>query len=82
MKIDKRQLADKFTEIVAIRLDRYAQREEGIWPPDTNTDRWHERYRGTPFDKLPPYTVELNRFKHEVDYFVADLMRVVGESSL
>ena len=73
----KRKLAEKFTEIVAMRLDVYTQREAGVWPPHTELNRWRERYMGN--QNLPSPFVELNTFRNEVDNFVASLMSVVDD---
>ena len=75
--MDKRRLHDVFTEIVAIRLDTYEQRLNGIWPPDTNLDRWKHRYFGISEKDLPPYTVEINHFRIEVQNFVSMLIQAV-----
>lgn len=72
--IDLRQLSEKFTEIVALRLDLWEQRNDGVWPPYTDLNRYKARYIGTPKNQLPPYTVEINLFKTEVDQFVSMLM--------
>lgn len=77
--MNKAKLAEKFTEIVAIRLDVFDQRKDGVWPPNTDLDRWRRRYLGTPKDELPPYTIEINHFKIEVDEFVAMLMRAIDD---
>ena len=78
--MNKAKLAEKFTEIVAIRLDVFDQRRDGTWPPDTALGRWERRYQGTPKEKLPPYAIELNHFKAEVDEFVAMLMRAIDDT--
>ena len=78
--MDKAKLADSFREIVAIRLDVFDQRRDGVWPPNTDINRWRRRYLGTPKNELPPYTVEFNHFKIEVDEFVSMLMRAVDDA--
>lgn len=80
MGINKSELANKFTEIVAIRLDVFDQRKDGIWPPNTDLNRWEKRYKGTPSSELPPYCIEINHFKIEVDEFVSLLMQAVSVS--
>lgn len=80
--MDKQKLFNKFTEIVAIRLHAFDQINKGVLPPESRTAGWRERYLGTPQDKLPPYTVELNNFKLEVDNFVIMLMQAVTETQL
>ena len=77
----KHELVEKFTEIVAVRLDVLEQRLLGTWPPNTDIGRGVRRYAGTPLDRLPPYTVEINHFKNEVDQFVAMLMRAVDDAA-
>lgn len=77
--MNKARLAEKFTEIVAIRLDVFDQRKDGVWPPDTDLGRWKRRYIGTPKDELPPYKIELNHFKIEVDEFVSMLMLAIND---
>ena len=72
--MNKVEIADKFTEIVAIRLDVFDQRKDGIWPPKTDFERWRKRYNGIPKEDLPPYTIVMNHFKTEVDEFVSMLM--------
>lgn len=78
MDINKSELADKFREIVAIRLDVFDQIKDGIWPPNTDLKRWQKRYKGTPANELPPYCIEINHFKIEVDEFVSMLMQAVS----
>ncbi len=75
--MNKQHLLNDFTEIVAIRLDAFDQRYQGIWPPHTDLQRWKDRYRGIPKEALPPFTIEINHFKIEVDEFVAMLIRAV-----
>jgi hypothetical protein len=75
----KDKLADRFTEIVAMRLHAIDQMQNGVMPPNSVTKGYIERYRGIPIDQLPPYTVELNTFKIEVDQFVAMLMQAVDD---
>lgn len=77
---DLRKIKDKFTEIVAIRLDVFDQRKDGVWPPNTDLERWRRRYIGTPPDERPPYTIEINHFRIEVDEFVAMLMSALEET--
>lgn len=77
---DLRKIKDKFTEIVAVRLDVFDQRKDGIWPPHTNLERCKRRYNGTPFDERPPYTIEINHFRIEIDEFVAMLMSALEET--
>ncbi len=77
--MNKAKLADKFTEIVAIRLDVFDQRKNGVWPPNTDLERWKRRYLGTPKNELPPYMIEINLFRIEVDEFVAMLMRAIDD---
>ena len=78
--MNKKKLANSFTEIVALRMDAWEQRNDGIWPPNTDLDRYKRRYRGIPKEDLPPYTIEINHFRTEVDDFVAMLMNAVDES--
>lgn len=78
-KMDKTKLASKFTEIVAMRLHAIDQMNNGVIPPNSVTNGHMERYRGTPVEKLPPYTVELNNFKIEVDQFVAMLIQAIDD---
>ena len=74
--IDRQELRDRFTEIVAIRLDVDEQREQGVYPPRTDLDRWRRRY----FAPKPPYPfVVLNTFENKVDEFVSHLMLTVSE---
>ena len=75
----KDKLAAKFTEIVAIRLHAIDQMRNGVTPPNSVTKGYMERYIGTPKDKLPPFTVELNGFKAEVDQFVSMLMQAIKD---
>lgn len=79
--MNKRKLAESFTEIVAMRLHAFDQLNKGVVPPNSVTAGFRERYRGTPQELLPPYTVELNHFKYEVDNFVSMLLRAVDEAS-
>ena len=76
--MNKSKLAEKFTEIVAMRLDALDQRVESVWPPYTDLGRWKRRYLGRP--NLPAPYVEFNTFKTEVDQFVAMLMSAVDDS--
>lgn len=73
-------LVDKLTKIVAIRMDIFDQRRDGVWPPNTDLNRWRDRYRGTPKYMLPKYTVELNHFRTEVDEFVAHIILAINET--
>ncbi len=75
----KDKLAEKFTEIVAMRLHAIDQMNNGVMPPNSVTSGYMERYRGTPQEQIPPYTVELNNFKIEVDQFVSMLMQAVDD---
>lgn len=77
--MNKRKIADKFTEIVAMRLHAFDQLNSGVMPPNSVTKGWLERYKGTPQEELPPYTVELNNFKYEVDNFVSMLMQAIDD---
>ena len=74
---DYRKIHDSFIEIVAMRLHAIDQIKSGVLPPSSVTEGWRERYRGTPEKDLPPYMVEINHFKYEVDNFVAMLMQAV-----
>jgi hypothetical protein len=78
LNMDKSELSKRFTEIVAMRLHAFDQLKNGVTPPNSVTSGWLERYRGTPQEDLPPYTVELNSFKWEVDNFVAMLMQAIN----
>jgi hypothetical protein len=73
----RRLLAEKFTRIVAMRLHTIDQMNKGITPPNSVTKGYIERYRGIPQENLPPYVIEINNFKLEVDEFVAMLMQAV-----
>ena len=75
----KDKLASEFTKIVAMRLHAIDQMNNGVMPPSSVTKGYMERYTGTPQDRLPPFTIELNGFKVEVDQFVAMLMQAVCE---
>ncbi len=77
--MNKNKLAAEFTEIVAMRIHSIDQMRAGIMPGSSVTEGWRERYMGTPKDQLPPYTVELNHFKTEVDQFVSMLMQAVDD---
>lgn len=71
------KLHSYFVEIVAASLHAFDQINKGVRPPDSVTAGWRERYRGTPPEDLPPYTVELNHFQNEVDSLVAMLVHAV-----
>lgn len=78
---DYLDIYNKFIEIVAMRLHSIDQINSGVMPPNSVTGGWIERYRGTPQSRLPPYTtLEINRFRIEVDSFAAMLMQVVTDS--
>lgn len=77
--INKTKLANKFTEIVAIHLNVFDQRKDGVWPPNTDLARWKRRYHGIPKEELPPYTEEINSFRIEVDEFVETLVRAIDD---
>ncbi len=77
--MNKRDLSNKFTEIVAMRLHAFDQVNNGVLPPQSVTDGFWERYLGTPQEDLPPSTVELNNFKTEVDSFVVMLMQAIDD---
>ena len=77
--MDKSKLAKNFTEIVAMRLHALDQLNNGVLPPSSVTAGWRERYQGTQQEYLPPYTVELNNFKYEVDNFVSMLMLAIDD---
>lgn len=72
--MNNHKIREKFTQIVALNLDVYSQRIEGVYPPKTDLERWRSKYIGTPEELLPPYTIEINHFKREVDQFVSMLM--------
>ena len=78
--MNKQKISSKFTEIVAMRLNAIDQQYNGARPLGPVTDGWRERYTGIPQEQLPPYTVELNTFRTEVDNFVAMLMRVLSDT--
>ena len=77
--MNKKKLADDFTEIVAMRIHARDQMSNGVMPPYSVTKGWRRRYTGTPPDQLPPNTVEINHFKTEVDQFVSMLMQAVDD---
>ena len=77
--MNKQKIADKFTEIVAMRLHALDQLNNGILPTDSVTNGWLKRYKGTPQEELPPHTVVLNNFKCEVDNFVSMLMCAIDD---
>ena len=76
--IDKRKLREKITEIVGVRV--YSMREimSGKYPGEYDTSKWREEYRGK--QNLPPYVIELNHFKTEVDEFTAMIMQAVADA--
>ena len=74
--MDKRQLADRFTKLVGTALDAKDRRAEGLLPQH---DSWLQRYHGVPESELPPFTIEMNYFKPEVDMMVCLLMQAVDE---
>lgn len=75
--MDKYGLRNKLTELVALKFDTNDQRNEGIWPPHTDLERWKKRYQG--ITDLPPHMVELNMFKNDVDGFVSMLLMVIDD---
>lgn len=69
-----RNIRDSFTQIIAMQLHANNRSHEGITPPDSLTDGWERAYLGAPVENLPPYCVELNHFKNDVDFCVSLLM--------
>lgn len=76
--IDKRKLREKIIEIVGVRV--YSMREimSGKYPGEYDISKWREEYRG--LQNLPPYTVQLNHFKTEVDEFTAMIMQAMSDA--
>ena len=73
--MDRRKLKSKITEIVGARV--YSMREimSGKYPGEYDISKWREEYRGA--QNLPPYVIQLNHFKNEVDEFTVMIMNVI-----
>ena len=76
--IDKLKLREKITEIVGVRV--YSMREimSGKYPGEYDITKWREEYIGK--QNLPPYVIELNHFRTEVDEFTAMIMQAVADA--
>jgi len=76
--MDLARLKDTIREIVGARV--YSMREimSGKYPGEYDITRWREEYRG--LQNLPPYTVQLNHFKTEVDEFTAMIMQAIEDA--
>lgn len=79
MSENKREIADRFTEVVARVMDIREQTHEGIFPPHHDYDRWKKRYVGREFSELPVGMIEMNNFRPYVDTIVAQLMMAIDD---
>lgn len=68
------KVRDSFTQIIAMQLHANNRKNDGVMPHASLTEGWEQAYNGTPANELPPYSVEMNYFKHAVDCCVAMLM--------
>jgi hypothetical protein len=75
---DKRELRDKITEIVGVRVYSMRERMSGKYPGEYDITKWKEEYMGK--QDLPPYVIQLNNFRTEVDEFTAMIMQAVKEA--
>jgi len=78
MSIDKREIASRFTEVVARVMDIRDQENEGIYPPH-DLERWKRKYQGRDFEDLPPNIIQFNTFKPMVDMTVCQLMMALDD---
>jgi 16S rRNA C967 or C1407 C5-methylase (RsmB/RsmF family) len=75
MKMNKRQLHNELTEIIACKLYSVQQQYEGKYPTEYDPSGWRDLYLGIP--EPPPPFIRLNMFKPEVDLMVSLIMDAV-----
>ena len=69
-------LNQDLTELVGCEFHRIDELNKGKLETEYDVTKWIGKYRGT--QNLPPYTVELNNFRLEVDQFVTLIMSVIN----
>lgn len=76
--MDLKKLKEDITEIVGART--YSMREilSGKYPGEYDISKWREEYIGN--QNLPPYHIELNHFKTEVDQFTEMIMQAIADA--
>ena len=69
-------LKQDLTELVGCKFHQLDELNKGKSPTEYDITKWIDKYRGT--QNLPPYTVELNNFRIEVDQFVTLIMSAIN----
>ena len=77
--INKIKLRKALTEVVGVRVYSMRERMSGKMPGEYDISKWREEYIGCL--NLPPYVIQFNHFKTEVDQFTAMIMEAVEDAN-
>lgn len=78
--VDRGRLHDELTQIVARKFHFLAEYMEEKTPLDEiDPEGWRDKYIGKPFEHLLPRTIVFNKFRPEVDCFVAAITNLIEQ---
>jgi len=73
--VDLLSIEHDLVELVGCKFHQIDEHNKGKLPAEYNLSEWINKYKGK--QDLPPYTVELNSFRYEVNAFVAMILSVI-----